>query len=230
MLKKYVLFDFDGVIANTEESNARYLEKALRVYGVALTAEERKSLLGTNDASRLQRILDAKNIGISMEEFILTRRQMGNTYENGDICPMEGLIPMIMWLREKGIQTGIASSTSARLIITALNRMRITPLFDVIVCGDMCMRSKPHPEIYQKTMKHLEALPGECIVIEDSAPGIHAAKAAGAYVIAYCGSKIEQDICEADFSVDTYEECWKKLREMLDASLDQKYVGKTGKC
>ncbi|MDO4338982.1 MAG: HAD family phosphatase [Eubacteriales bacterium] len=212
---KYVLFDFDGVIANTEESNAEYLKKALKIHGIALNDEDRKVLIGTSDRSRLRKILSRDGISITMEEFADTRKKVGNTYENSDIHPLPGLIPMILWLRKNGIKTAIATSTTTKLIIVALNRMGMSSMFDAVVCGDMCTESKPSPQIYQKAMEYLSAVPEECVVIEDSAPGIHAGKAANAYVIAYCGSGIKQDIHEADFSAVTYEECREKLKELI---------------
>ena len=54
---RFALFDFDGVIADTEQSNARYLAKALAHYGITLSEEERRSLLGVNEPSRLEAIL-----------------------------------------------------------------------------------------------------------------------------------------------------------------------------
>lgn len=216
MKKKYILFDFDGVIANTEERNKEYMEKALRIYGLSLTDEDKRLLIGTSDRSNLERILARSPVPISMEEFTATRRKVGNTYENGEIRPMPGLVSMLFRLRGLGIKTAVATSTSTRLIIVALDRMRMMSLFDAIVCGDMCTESKPHPEIYLRAMEYLGAAPSECIVIEDSTAGIHAGKRAGAYVIAYQGSGVKQDISEADFVVDTYEACEEKLIELLE--------------
>ncbi|MDF2873015.1 MAG: haloacid dehalogenase [Anaerocolumna sp.] len=104
------------------------------------------------------------------------------------------------------IEKYIITSTSTRLIITALNRMNMMSLFDVIICGDICTKSKPNPEGYLKAMKFLGAKPEECIVFEDPPAGIHTAKSDGAYVAAYCGSGIKQDIREADISVDSFQE------------------------
>lgn len=213
MSKNYVLFDFDGVIADTEESNGRYLEKALKEYGITLTKEDRQRLIGTSDKAFLQTILKRGPVPVSQEELENTRRRIGNTYENSDIQPMPGLVPMIYFLREKGVKTAIATSTSTRLIIIALNRMGMTSLFDTIVCGDMCTESKPHPQIYQRAMEYLGANPEECVVIEDSTAGIAAGKRAGIYVIAYGGSGVKQDIHEADFCVSSYIECEEKLCE-----------------
>ena len=57
METEFVLFDFDGVIANTEESNAAYLEKALSAFGIQLTDDDRKALIGTNDKTRIESLL-----------------------------------------------------------------------------------------------------------------------------------------------------------------------------
>ncbi|OPJ62739.1 HAD family hydrolase [Clostridium oryzae] len=215
MDKKYVLFDFDGVIVNTEESNAQYFEQALACYGIYLTEEDRNNLIGTSDRSILVRLLSRASNQVTLEEFTNKRRQIGNTYENSYIEPMPGLVSLIKDFRRKGIKTGIVTSTSTRLIIIALNRMNMMSLFDVIICGDMCTKSKPDPQGYLKAMNILDAKPEECIVIEDSSVGIRAAKSAGAFVVAYCGSGIKQDISEADISVDSFLECNERIKSMI---------------
>jgi len=212
MNKRFVLFDFDGVIVNTEESNARYFEKALASFGIYLSEEDKHKLIGTKDNENVMRLLSRATKKVTLEELQLKRKEVGNTYENSDISPMPGLISLIQNFRKKGLKIGIVSSTSTRLIIIALNRMKMMNLFDVIVCGDMCTKGKPDPEGYKKAMSLLNAKPEECIVFEDSEVGIHAAKMAGTQVVAYRGSGISQNVREADFAIDSYEEC----RRILD--------------
>lgn len=212
METEFVLFDFDGVIANTEESNAAYLEKALSAFGIQLTDKDRNALIGTNDKTRIRSLLSRSSVRVTEEDLANKRRQVGNTYENSCIRPFPGVVSLIQDIRGRGIKTGLVTSTSTRLIMIALNRMKMTALFDVIVCGDMCTNGKPDPECYKTAMHYLGADPRKCIVFEDSAVGIHAAKQAGARVAAYRGSGIPQDVREADFVVDSYEAC----RDMLD--------------
>ena len=201
---EFVLFDFDGVIANTEESNAAYLEKALSAFGIQLTDDDRKALIGTNDKARIESLLSRSLVKVTAEDLAGKRRQVGNTYENSCIRPMPGVVSLIQEIRGRGMKTGLVTSTSTRLIMIALNRMRMTALFDVVICGDM--------ECYKKAMDYLGAEPCKCIVFEDSAVGIHAARLAGARVAAYRGSGIQQDVSEADLIVDSYDEC----KDMLD--------------
>lgn len=204
MTFRFALFDFDGVIADTETSNKEFLEKALAVFGVTLTDEERMSLVGTNDPHRIERFLSRANRTVTMEEYRAQRVVSGNTYENGDIAPMPGLISLLRDFRSKGIRTAVVSMTSLRLITIGLERMGMTDLFDTVIGGDMVTNHKPNPEPYQMAMERLGARPEECIVFEDSPVGISAGKAAGAFVVGYTGASIQQDTSEADCILDCF--------------------------
>ena len=119
-------------------------------------------------------------------------------------CPKEGLLEFIAGLKKQGKKLAVVSSTSTRLIVVALNRMKMLGLFDVVVCGDMCRNRKPDPECYRKAMQYLEAKPEECIAIEDSFIGIQAAKAANIEVVAYTGAGENQDVSQADYVISSY--------------------------
>ena len=206
MKKKYVLFDFDGVIADTEESNSHYLGLALNEFGVELTEKDKQRLIGTHDQELLIEFLSRAPRKVTVEQLTRRRKELGNTYENGNIAPIPGIVPLIQGLRQSGVKTALVSSTATHLIIMGLNRMQMTDLFDVIVCGDMCAERKPDPECYLKAMGLLGAVPQECLVFEDSSVGIHAAKQAGIEVAAFTGSGNGQDVSEADYVVSSYEE------------------------
>ena len=174
-----VLFDFDGVIADTESSNARYLGKALAVFGVAVTPEDERRMVGVNDREILEELLQRAEPPVTVERLLEERRRQGNTYENEpSLAPMPGLLPFLWRLRAAGIRTALVTSTSSRLILAALNRMGMSALFDAILCGDMVEKRKPSPEGYQKAMALLGAAPERSIVIEDSPVGIRAGKRA----------------------------------------------------
>lgn len=206
MKKRYVLFDFDGVIADTEESNSRYLGLALKEFGIELTEEDKQKLIGTHDQGFMIELLSRASQKVTVEQLARRRKEIGNTYENGKIAPIPGIVQLIQRLRKNGIKTALVSSTTTHLIIMGLNRMKMMDLFDVIVCGDMCAERKPDPECYLKAMKLLGAMPQECLVFEDSTVGIHAAKQAGIEVVAFTGSGNGQDVSEADYVVASYEE------------------------
>lgn len=212
MSVKCVLFDFDGVIADTERHNAEYLAAVLAMHGVILSDADKKRLIGRNDDDLRQQLISRATDGLTLEQLAAERKKHGNYYENGDsLAPMPGFLDLVDELRNAGIKTGVVSSTRTQLIITALNRMHMTNLFDVIVCGDMVSKTKPAPDSYLKALALLELPPVDCIVIEDSPIGIRAAHNAGMPVIAYKGAEIPQDTSEADHQAFSFEDCRKFL-------------------
>lgn len=208
MEARYVLFDFDGVIADTEESNVKYLGKALAVFGVVITPEEQAHLVGMNDPRILEKMLRRARPPVTLEQLLEERKRQGNTYEDDpDLAPTPGVIKFLHRLRAAGKGIALVSSTSARLILAALNRLGLTGFFDVIICGDMVSEKKPSPECYRKAMALLRARPEECVIVEDSPVGIRAGKAAGAVVAACRCGRLRQDTSQADFEFESFEEC-----------------------
>ncbi len=212
MNRRFALFDFDGVIADTENSNVVFLQKALSFWSIELTDEDKRLLIGTRDGAQINRVLSRASCPVSQEDLRKKRSEIGNTYENGELCAERGIKKLIEYLRKQEIRTALVSSTSAKLIITALNRLGMMDMFDVIVCGDMCNEAKPNPEGYKKAMEYLGAKPEESVVFEDSKVGILAGKQAGAYVVAYTGGSIEQDTREADSQIKSFM----NIKEIID--------------
>ncbi len=206
---RFVLFDFDGVISDTEKSNAAYLQRALSHYGISLTEKEWRSLLGINDPSRVKQFLRHADPPVDFETFYAYRNSLGNTYENGELELMPGLLPVLRELRQREIGTALVSSTSSHLIEAGLNQLGLTSYFDVVICGDMVQNRKPDPEPYLRAIQFMDARPQECLVIEDSPVGIRAGKAAGALVIGFCGSEISQDISQSDYRLDSFWDFFK---------------------
>ena len=127
-----VLFDFDGVIADTEERNADYLASALAHFGVRLTEEDRSALVGINDPSLLEALLKRAETPVTLEQLQAERTRHGNYYENGaDLHTQPGLREFLSALRAQGIRSGIVSSTRSQLILTALDRLHLVSQFAV---------------------------------------------------------------------------------------------------
>lgn len=202
-----VLLDFDGVIADTEPLNAAYLGAALRVFGIELTDEDYRELVGTSDKTTIQRLLAGAKTPVSLEALAEQRRLCGNTYQDSpDLSPQPGLRQWLASLRLRGVRTAVVSSTRTQLIVTALNRMKLLTCFDAVVCGDMVEHPKPSPDIYRLAMNWLDLKPEQCLAVEDSPTGIRAAKAAGMNVIGYTGGSIPQDISQADCKASSFAE------------------------
>ena len=207
-----VLFDFDGVIADTENGVNVYLQETFSKYGITLTQEQLNSYIGTDGRKQTAKILKDNNKNVTVEEFFVERNKLGNYYENSPLLkPMENLPTFLDRLNQKGIKLGLVSSTNSKLIVTALNRMQLVHYFEVIVCGDMVKNKKPDPEPYLKAMEFLGVSPEDCVIVEDSPTGIEAGLKTGAVVVGFKGSEIPQDTSTAHIQWHSFQEATKQL-------------------
>ena len=109
-------------------------------------------------------------------------------------------------LYENKFKLAVASSAKRERIELVLNRFELTSYFDVIVSGYEVSNSKPHPDIFLKAAEKLKVDPKECIVIEDSANGIRAAKLANMFWIGYNNPISNQDLSEADIIINDFND------------------------
>lgn len=202
-----VLFDFDGVLVDSEPENNRYLAQALAHHGVTLGDEDAMALVGHNSRDFLESLLSRAPEPVTVEAFLETRKRLGNFYENGEKFFLQpGARELLDALKRRNIPAGLVSSTRTQLIITGLNRLGIADRFSCIVCGDMVEKKKPAPDCYYKALGYLGVRAEGAVAIEDSPPGIQAAKAAGLRTIAYRGGHIRQDVSMADCSAESFSE------------------------
>lgn len=184
-LIRAVLFDFDGVICQTE--TARLDRIAARLVSLGLTF----------DRSQLARI--AGGPVLNREKFWDQPFGAQQQYSRVRDQVLEHLPPIpydfralltpelpetLQALRQAGLKTAVVSNSSCSTIENALLECGIRSQIDLIVSGLDLERRKPDPFIYLTAMKELHLAPHECLIVEDSAIGIQAGQAAGAFVAA----------------------------------------------
>jgi beta-phosphoglucomutase len=114
---------------------------------------------------------------------------------------------LIAVLSEAGVLLAVASSAPHEQIDMVLKRYGIAQHFEVRVSGDDVPRSKPNPGIFLRTAELLRMMPKECVVVEDSAAGVGAARAAGMRCIAFdAPASPTQDLSGADVRVESMED------------------------
>ena len=174
-----VLFDFDGVTADTEPLGVELLVKRFRAIGVDVSVEEIEALTGTAGDEPFQQILVAHHSTRTITELFSAGAGNQTIYREMDIEPSPGIVDLIRGLRARGVLVGLVSQTPTCDVMFALDRFRMTTLYDAIVCGDMIERFKPDPQPYERAMGFLGVAPGRTVVFEDSPTGIVSARAAG---------------------------------------------------
>lgn len=198
------LFDFDGTLCDTEHENLLLVGEILRCMGADVPFEVLQTLSGGEDRVTVPPIMERYGARGTIDDYERMRDGCYRTYCEGDLVLEPGAVEFLDGLAARGVRLALVSTTEARGILTALNRLGLTSRFDAIVCGDMVGHCKPHPEPYLTALERLGVSPANAVVFEDSPTGIAAGKAAGCHVCAYSGCSVEQDLSAADEVVDSY--------------------------
>lgn len=178
---KAVLFDMDGVLADTESfynrRRAAYLAKVLPGY------DGPWDFAGSNDVAIWETFVpgdavlrDRLHAGYDRyrAEHPEDYRALGNPEAPA----------VFACLKDAGMLVGIASSSEVAMIERMMRETGLVGFVDAYVSGHDVERHKPAPDVYLACMEQLGVRPQECVVVEDSATGIAAGVAAGAYVVA----------------------------------------------
>jgi len=180
---KGVIFDLDGVLVSTDELHYRAWKRLAEEIGIHnFTREDNEKQRGVSRMESLEVVLRKGNREYSEEEKVALADRKNSYYvemlqQLDSSALLDGALETLKMLREKGYKTAVGSaSKNAPLII---EKTGLLPLIDEISCGLDITRSKPDPEVFLVAAKKLNLDPSECLVVEDAAAGIQAARAGG---------------------------------------------------
>jgi len=202
---KAILFDFDGVIANTMDDNARAWENALTKYHIRFNKEEYLINEGFNGRKVVEHfstglaeapLLDVAAIIQLKEQFYLDDNHF--SFYAG----VESLLPR---LKKKGYLLGLVTAANQSRLLNTVKR-EVYAQFDTVVTGDKVTHCKPHPEPYANAAKALTVSHGDCLVVENAPLGIASARAAGMYCIAIASTLDKKHLLTADMILDKISE------------------------
>jgi beta-phosphoglucomutase len=204
-----VIFDMDGVIIDTEPIHHHAFLTQFAELGITVPNALYASFLGSSTRNVFQQLKQEFDLPQTVEELLLRKRAIFNhTFDHDaglDLLP--GVRTLIEDLQRHGVQLVVASSASNATIARVFNRFGLAPYFTHIVSGEDFAQSKPNPAIFLHAAALAETPVAECIVIEDSANGVAAAKAAGIYCIGYASPhSAGQDLRLADRVVQHFSE------------------------
>ena len=213
-----VVFDFDGVILDSEtpefESHRLIFERC----GATLTAEEWCDQIGIWVEGHHERwharLCDLSPAAPDWTSFEAERRRLFMSLVSRE--PMRGIDHLIDTLDAAGIPMAIASTAPAAWVSGAAERLGLHHRFQTIVTCDDVVRRKPAPDVYLEATRRLGADPSRSVAIEDSAPGVASAKAAGLTTVAIPHWLTEgHDLSRADVRVQDAGELTLALLEKL---------------
>jgi HAD superfamily hydrolase (TIGR01509 family) len=173
-----VIFDLDGVLADSEPWWNEIDAQLLAEHGVTYRGEHHRNVLGVS--YRLAVEFYKKKFGLSapLEELMRRRGEIATEFFANRV----GLFPStklaLEELRQMNLRLAVATSSVSASARPFLDRHQLTQFFDAIVTGEEVDRGKPHPDIFLRASEKLGVAGDACLVVEDSLSGITAAKAA----------------------------------------------------
>jgi beta-phosphoglucomutase len=186
-----IFFDFNGVIINDEPLHLKAYQEVFATEGITLTKEEYMTMLGMDDATFVRTAYDRAGKPWSDEtaQDVIAREAAAHREMIADELPLfPGVVTFIKAVA-RHYQLGVVSMASRAAIDYALQRAKLDHAFTVVVSAEDARACKPDPCCYERALsglneKRREArllplLPHECLVIEDSPPGIKSGRAAG---------------------------------------------------
>ena len=204
-----VIFDMDGVIIDTEPSHHHAFFTQFAELGIPVSADEYATFLGQSTRNVFQHLKEKYHLTQEVEELLKRKRELFNKAfdEDASLDLLPGVRTLIEDLRQHDVQLVVASSASKATIARVFDRFGLGPYFTHRVSGEDFERSKPDPAIFLQAAAVAETPVTECIVIEDSANGVTAAKAAGIYCIGYASEhSAGQDLHHADRIIQHFAE------------------------
>lgn len=200
-----VIFDFDGLILETETPEVRSWEHVFRHFGAEYPEWYWRFTLGRGAEQVTQSPYDLlRDFGITApEDEVLEMRRsvLGKMLSELQILP--GVLDRLDEAKSLGLMLGVASSSRHAWVDGHLDRLGILNRFDHICCADDVDRAKPFPDLYLKCCDTLTVEPSQTVAFEDSVNGAAAAREAGLYVVAVPTHLTNRDELDANVVVDS---------------------------
>ena len=197
-----VVFDFDGLIVDSETPEFEAHRQIFAEHGVKLSVEEWRGEVGIWSATRDWFAKLGEITGRPVDTVALHEEKRRRFWQIIKMEPLPGVRALLDELQAAAVPLALASSSEAWWIQRATAQLDVTRYFQAIVTGDDVTHRKPHPEAYLLAARRLGIAPDRCVAIEDSQHGLAAAKAAGMKAVAIPNwLTAEHDLDAADLRV-----------------------------
>jgi len=204
-----LVFDFDGLIADTEGPEFQAWADTWAEYGHELAVEEWAHCIGTNDPNAWNPLRAlGERVGPEFDAVDANdrRRARHRPAIEALTAPLPGVLDLLDEARDAGLATAIASSSDADWVPMLLDQLGLVDRFAHLSLFDGTCPAKPAPDLYLRACAALSVDPSEAISFEDSPNGIAAAKAAGMLCVAVPHHLTRTlDLRAADLIVDTLD-------------------------
>ncbi|MDP2729795.1 MAG: HAD family phosphatase [Dehalococcoidales bacterium] len=217
MDEKAVIWDLDGVIVDTIPYHAQAWRQLFKEEDKPEPSKEDFGIiLGLRDEDTIKKVFgeetpppEVETLSERKEEYF--RFQIASK----NIEPMPGVAELLSSLRDNGFHQAVVSSGPMKNVSFLLSSLKIKELFEAVIASEDVSRGKPDPEGFLLAAGKMKINEKRCVVIEDTIPGIRAARRAGMKCVAVTGTYQRKDLAEADTVVESLAEITVKDLEAL---------------
>jgi beta-phosphoglucomutase family hydrolase len=195
---KAVLWDMDGVIADTGSYHFQAWKFAFRQQGINFSEQDFKNVFGQRNDTIVRKTLGMDLPLAQVDSILDIKENHFRQIVRQHLKSFPGVINLLGLLKEQNIASAVASSAPLENILLVLNSLAIKDYFQAIVYGQEASEGKPSPKIFLLAAQKLNVEPYNCVVIEDSVAGVAGAKRAGMRCIAVTNSHSKAELVEAD--------------------------------
>lgn len=213
-----IIFDFDGVIVDSENLIFQLTQQMAAQEGWTVTEEEYfRDYLALDDRGIIEHLYQSHGRPVDLRRRDELVRWKFDAYQKIIRDGLPAMPGAVEFVRKVGVEFPLAiASGSLRVEIEhLLTKLGLRERFSVLATADDCARSKPDPEVYLKALERLRALPGlsdpplearECLAIEDAPLGVVAAQRAGMKCLALAHSRPVAELRHADWAANEFTE------------------------
>ena len=201
---KGVLFDMDGVLADSEQFICKAAMMMFAELGLKVDPDDFKPFVGTGENSYIGGVAGKYGLAVDIVKVKARTYEIYQTIIKGNLKPLPGAAEMVSKCRKIGLKLALATSADRIKMEPTLNEIGIpASSFDAIITGLDVVNKKPYPDIYIKAAEKLGLKASECLVVEDAISGITAARRAGCRCLALSTSFAAEMLSEADWICDS---------------------------
>lgn len=199
------IFDMDGVIIDSEPLHSRVKMETFAHFGLPFDEGDLAQYMGRTSVDIFSDVLKKEHrTDVSVQEIVNYKHaHYLELAVGGALEAIPGSLELIARLRAAGVPLALATSSWRRVVDAILVQFDLTEAFASVISGSELSKSKPDPAIYRLSAEALGVDPRKCVVLEDTAAGVAAAKGAGMYCIGFRSPHSGvQDLSRADEIVD----------------------------
>lgn len=204
--KTTLIFDMDGVIANTKKHHQDAWFGFCEKHGLHITEKMfRDKLFGRTSHEILEILFDRDLSQEESKKLTTEKEEMYRRQARDQLEPLPGLKTFLEKAGKENLDMIVASSAPGKNVEFTLRETGTLKYFNHFIAAENITESKPDPEIFLKAADKLNNKPAHCIVFEDSFAGIDAAKNAGMKVVAIASTHKNEELTKADMVIDDFK-------------------------